>query len=414
MASYKYDAKSGRARRFFRFDGQQFNRTIRISTAREAERACALIEETVEDLKRGKLQMPQDADPAEFILSGGRVAAKPKKASVRADETAEPTTVKWVFDTYFENLTPGSKEANSLGTETVHRKHFVRLLGEKVAFESLGVETIQKYVDKRVREGVGRETIRKELSTLRVIWGWAFKRKHIGSAIGWKMTDLTLPKADERSPFQTWDQIVRRIARDKPDAERQAKLWESLWLDQGQTMECLEWVRENGRHPFLYPMFAFAAFTGARRSEIIRSERDDWDFDSGYVAIRQKKVDESKKFTRRLVAIHPSLVKIMQQWFAEHPGVPWTFCTDDGAPISSKMATKYFRTTLARGKWSVLHGWHVFRHSLASNMASAGTDQRYINEIFGHHTEEMERRYRHLLPCKQELALNSLFQIGSS
>jgi hypothetical protein len=98
MASYKYDAKSGRARLFFRFDGQQFNRTIRVATVREAERACALIEETVEDLKRGKLQMPQDADPAEFILSSGRVAAKPKTAPVRADKVAEPTTVKWVFD----------------------------------------------------------------------------------------------------------------------------------------------------------------------------------------------------------------------------------------------------------------------------------------------------------------------------
>jgi hypothetical protein len=43
-------------------------------------------------------------------------------------------------------------------------------------------------------------------------------------------------------------------------------------------------------------------------------------------------------------------------------------------------------------------------------MASAGVDQRIINEILGHHTEEMERRYRHLLPRKQEHALNGLFR----
>jgi hypothetical protein len=43
-------------------------------------------------------------------------------------------------------------------------------------------------------------------------------------------------------------------------------------------------------------------------------------------------------------------------------------------------------------------------------MASAGVDQRVINEILGHHTEEMERRYRHLLPRKQEHAPSALFR----
>ena len=45
-------------------------------------------------------------------------------------------------------------------------------------------------------------------------------------------------------------------------------------------------------------------------------------------------------------------------------------------------------------------------------MASAGMDQRIINEILGHNTEEMERRYRHLLPRKQADALNALFRVG--
>ena len=58
-------------------------------------------------------------------------------------------------------------------------------------------------------------------------------------------------------------------------------------------------------------------------------------------------------------------------------------------------------------------GWHTFRHSLASNMASAGVDQRIINETLGHHTKEMERRYRHLLPKKQADALHGLFQAAS-
>ena len=102
----------------------------------------------------------------------------------------------------------------------------------------------------------------------------------------------------------------------------------------------------------------------------------------------------------------------MKGWFDNHPGGPWTIATDNGEPIGPRMATKYFRGSLKGGTWSVLHGWHTFRHSLASNMASAGTDQRNISEILGHLTEEMEQRHRHLLPRKQAHALHANFANG--
>ena len=346
MASCKFKAKTGRARFFFGFDGQQFNRTITVASVRDAERACALIEETIQDLKRGKRSLPPDADPAEFLLSGGKVFAAPKSDDGASRKASRFLRLKEVFDIYSENLTPGSKEQNSLGTEAVHRRHFIRLMAEKLDFESLGVERIQKYVDTRAREGIGRETIRKELSTLRVIWGWAYKRKHVGTSADWKMVDLTFPKADEKTPFQTWGQIARKIERDRLDAEHQAKLWECVWLHQQETLECVDWVRENAIHPFLYPMFPFAAYTGACRGEIIRSERDDRDLESGLVTIRQKKADKSKTFTRRNVAVHPALAQVMRQWFQGHPGGSWAICTNDGAPIGVKMATRNFRRTV--------------------------------------------------------------------
>ena len=53
--------------------------------------------------------------------------------------------------------------------------------------------------------------------------------------------------------------------------------------------ELLEYVRENARHGWIYPMFCFAAHTGARRSEILRSRIADFDFQAGSVLIREKK-----------------------------------------------------------------------------------------------------------------------------
>lgn len=411
MASYEYRNKSGTARFFFRYDRKQYNKTLPMESERSAYRLNGLIEETLQDLERGKLAIPEGADVLAFIISGGKVATKPNPVVSNVFQAEDvPATIGGIFETYRATLTPGSKEANSMETEAVHARHFKRVLGADLPFASLGVDTLQKYADKRSREGVVRDTIKKELATLRVVWRWAFQRKHVPTPPVWKMADLTLPKSHEKPPFQTWAQITRKIERGGLMPAKENELWESLWLDQSQTVECLAWVRQHARHPFILPMFAFAAFTGARRSEIIRSERDDWDFEAGLVTLRQKKADKSRSFTRRNVPIHPDLATVMTAWFDNHPGGQWTIANDDGLPIGGRMATKYFRGAVKGGKWSVLHGWHTFRHSLASNMASSGADQRIINEILGHSTDEMERRYRHLLPQKQEHALNSLFQ----
>jgi integrase len=53
----------------------------------------------------------------------------------------------------------------------------------------------------------------------------------------------------------------------------------------------------------------------------------------------------------------------------------------------------------------VVRGFHVFRHSFASNLATEGVDQRFIDEWMGHQTEDMRKRYRHLFPKKKEAFL---------
>jgi integrase len=418
MASCDFNSKTRLARVFFRYEGRQCNRTIPAETRRDGERACALIERTILDLKRDRLALPEGADPIAFIVSGGRtiekhVEERPATPAPVAEcsATKETPTIARVFDIYATTLTAGTKDASSLATEAIHRRHVCRVLGPELPFDALDVAKLQEYVDHRAGE-VGRETIRKELATLKYIWTWAHKRKHVAHAPTWKPADLTLPKGDEKPPFQTWAQITRRVERGGLSTAEQHELWECLWLDQVQTLEILAFARKHARQPVVPLMVAFAAYTGARRSEMIRSERDDWDFAAGTVAIREKKADKSRHFTRRTVPIHPTLADAMRGWFKAHPGGPWTLSTSDGEPLSPLTASRYFRALVKGSKWAVVNGWHVFRHSLASNMASDGHDQRIINEILGHHTEAMERRYRHLLPYRTAHALGSLFRAG--
>jgi integrase len=52
----------------------------------------------------------------------------------------------------------------------------------------------------------------------------------------------------------------------------------------------------------------------------------------------------------------------------------------------------------------------VLRHSFASNCAAGGVDQRLIDGWLGHTTEEMRKRYRHLIPSHEQQAIRGLFE----
>jgi integrase len=407
MASFDHDAASGNYHIRFRFGGKPFKRALRLEDEKEAARVCGVVEEAIKDVKRGRLAIPPGAEVGAFLLSGGKIDGTRQPVSKPCQGTPSA-----LFATYERDLTAGSKEDNSLATERIHRRH---LLGHfrKSAIAGIDHQAIQGYVNIRSAAGVTAVTIRKELATLRMIWNWGVHNGHVNIPLPWKMKRLKFPKGTRREQFQTWEQIGRKVESlrraGELTEERESRLWECLYLDEAQVKDCLEHVRRNAAYPFVHPMFAFCAYTGARRSEILRSELSDWDLANGTVDIRQKKEDSSQEYTLRQVPIHPALSEVMRVWFDRHPGGPFTICTQNQKQIGPRMATKYFTAVLAGSKWSILRGFHVFRHSLASIMASQGIDQRIINEILGHSTEEMVRRYRHLSPQKREQAMGQLF-----
>lgn len=173
-------------------------------------------------------------------------------------------------------------------------------------------------------------------------------------------------------------------------------------------------MKASAQQPFVYPMFVFIALTGCRRSEMLRSERRDLNIVTGKVAIREKKRDRRVRYTYRHVTIHPFLAQVMDDWFAVHPGGLHTFCEQPNVPLTVKAAWYHFKETLTGSKWSVLRGFHVFRHSFVSNLACANTDQRVIDEFVGHQTEAMRKRYRHFFPKAKQDAIEAALGQPSS
>ena len=318
----------------------------------------------------------------------------------------------------------------------MHGRHLVRVLGAKRTLQSLTAPgELQGYINARLEETYLRNgeersvtggTVKKEVQTLATIWRWAHDQGHTKVQFPVSLPKkLVFPRGEQRSPFQTWEQIERRISKKKLSATKVADLWESLFLDAKQVEEVLDHVQKNATEPWVYSAFLFVAHTGARRSEMLRAEIDDFDWKADEVLIRERKRKKGELTFR-----HVPLTRRMREHFKKHKDGRFAVAVrpketdrvlaktagDDVDQVEAyvQWAARYtwfaIKEVLKGSKWEVLHGYHIFRHSYISNLASMGVDQRQIDAIVGHETEAMRQRYRHLFPKDQAKAVSLVFE----
>ena len=389
-------------------------------------------------LKQRLIVLPQGTGIVSFVEHDG----KPPDLGPRLPNAPrKAVTLGHLKEGYLTTHANGTLETNSLDTRKLHLGHFVRVLGESFPVGELSLAKLQEYVNQRAKARISPVTIRKEMATLRAAWNWGEPMELTSGRLPTK--GLRYPKADEKLPFMTMAEIERNIAAGGDPAV----LWEAVYLLLPEIDELLEAVKERAAHPFIYPLFCFAAHTGARRSEILRAKVSDLDFAGETILIHEKKRTRGQRTTRR-VPMTSLLKEALLEWLAVHPGGPWLFChhgqvrrsrkrsvttghrgektrsssakgrmagvrkrtdTASGQPLTRNEYHDHFKRTLAGAKWERIRGGHVFRHSFCSNLAMKGVDQRIIDEFVGHQTEQQQKRYGHLAPNTKAQALKSVF-----
>jgi integrase len=420
MASIHEDKRTGNWIVMFRFGGKQFRRSCETASKSDAVSTKARVEDTIRLLNLGRISIPPDADPGVWIMSEGKLTEKPKLPKHELRRLDEICTA-YIADQI-------GKAKNTIACEEIHVRHLKRLLGESTHLSAITLATIQGYINTRSKTKcrdklLSGRTIRKELATFRQIWDWARKRQYVAAECPLydegRRWAVTLPKPMEKEKFQTWEQIKRRIARGGSTPQKKKELWDSLFLDEYQIAELLKHVKEHASYPFIYPMFVFAAYTGARRGEIRRSHIDDFDFESGQVTLRERKRKKEMAESVRFVPLHPKLAEVIREWFKIHPGGSYTIAgplrmrgrkeKTEFVEMTPDEANHHFKFTLEDSKWKVLRGFHVLRHSFGSNLARSGKVPRdTIAKWMGHTTEEMKDHYQHLFPQDGQSQINVL------
>ena len=395
----------------FRYQGRRFNRSLATKSDTRAGRLKGEIEETLDLVRRGRLTPPPDATAAEFwnfIRSGGKLTELPTltKTITHADAWKE----------YFNAIPEGAKENSSLKTEKTHSRHFKSFLDANRPFNDIATrKNLVAYVKKRLQDTgrygrtVSPNTLVKELQTFRQLWGFVKREGYVRGTN--PVDEVSIPKSDEKEPFRTYDEIKAIVDRGGLEQNEARELWGCLFLRETEIInEVLplyqHYAAANPLERYAYPMAAFHCFTSARRSEMLRSRCDDL---GGRVRLREKKRCRTKRMTFRYVDMHQRLKEIMDDWLANHPGGQYTFCKDDGSPLTADDAHRTLKRVLRRTKWECIRGFHVLRHSFASNAARRGIHPDIIDRWMGHQTNEMHRRYLHLFPEDMKSAIETMF-----
>lgn len=414
------------------FKGKRHTFTIGKVSEREAANKASQVEYLLMRLKQGLIELPEGCDIVAFLQHDG----KPPLQKVQKPETA---TLGLLRDRYLETHENGTVERN---TQELRRGHFKRLsayFGDDLELCRLDIAQLQRYVDARSKE-VTATTVRKELATFRTAWNWGELFKLTSGRF--PNRGLRFSKVAEKPPFMTRAEAERMIA----GGGDPKTVWEAVYLTAEEIPRLLEYVKQHAAHPFIYPMIAFAAHTGARRSEIIRATVGDIDMVGGVVTLREKKKKRGMETSRR-VPMSATLKAILQDWLKIRPECNTLFCHSGYIPRSKKRsrttghqsgkqrptskkgreaglkaraaikpsgitkdeAHNHLKITLQGSEWEYLRGWHTLRHSFISLCAAQNIDQRMVESWVGHVSPEIHRRYVHLRPDKQAEAINKAF-----
>jgi integrase len=429
--------RNGSYRVLFSHHGKLHTFTIGKVEKGEAESKARQVDYLLMRLKQRLLVLPENTDIVTFIEHDGK---PPNAGPTLPSAPRQVVTIGLLRDRYLSTHANGTIEANSLDTCKLHLSHFCRVFGEGSPIGELSLAKLQEYVNQRAVAKLSPITIRKEIATLRAAWNWG---EPMGLTAGkFPNRGLRYPKADEKLPFMTMAEIERRVAGGAdPDM-----LWEALYLQASELAELLAQVKKNAAHPWIYPLFCFAAHTGARRSELLRALVADVDFEENTVLVREKKRSRGQRTTRR-VPLTPFLKTVLKKWLSVHPGGPALFChagtvarskkrsrttghqngKNRPSSLKDRMVTvkrreqaaqaaltrnevhDHFKRVLAGTKWEGMRGLHTLRHSFISACASKGVDQRLVQEWAGHMNEATSKRYRHLYPSTQQQAIKGVF-----
>ena len=330
--------------------------------------------------RRYRLRAPSNnrSDAADYehrlreqLSRGGEVSREALMRSATASPRLADFAERWLAEYVVGNLKPSTQRTYAKRL----RSCIVPYLGAK------RLEDIDVYAIERLKAHLActlqPRTVNKTLSVL---------RKCLETAIEWGIP--------ARSPRVKW-------LREPP------RRFHFLSVAESDALLCAV-----QRDPWRL-MVLCALRTGLRLGELIGLRWEDIDFERRQLSVRRSVsygIESSPKNNRfRYV---PLASDLFHELASKRREGGWVFL-HRGSPVTSSSATNALRRACEQAGLRPL-GWHVLRHTFASQLASDGHSLYKIQWLLGHSDPKMTQIYAHLAPSALHGAVERLVELRAA
>jgi integrase len=394
-----YDKHKKSYRLHFCCHGKQY-RQYYIPNQQAAYCLQSKINQLIIQFKNGLIAPAHGVSLQDFIFNSA--VQKPTAEQV---SNISLTTLSDLIEEYRRLSMPPAKAASSYATEDVHLKHLQKFLAQHKTPELLLAEVevgfFNSYKRFRYDQGVKTDTVNKELSTFQGMFRIALENRYVERNV---VRDVKRDKSEVPCDrFRTRAEINELLSSGTYSTSEIKEIKRFCYLTVQEVEEFIALTKDH----WLYPIIVTAAYTGMRRGELSNLQWADVDMERKIIHVKSHKQSQKQKQALRSIPIHERLFPVLQEQKLKTDLKRWVFAWEDGAKRDEGTMTDTLRRLVTGGPFEGI-GYHAFRHSVASNLAQKGADQREIDQILGHQTEAMRKRYQHLFPKQIRNAIDKL------
>lgn len=291
---------------------------------------------------------------------------KRKIHHVSAEDGVDPNSVWGMYQTWLDiKLSEGRNTRSTAENEKARRKiaeQFCEFVGKETPFAAITTKHVLEFKTRLLKDKITHRTVDNKLNKI----SGCFKRLRPGTI-------------DPFEGFTSKKEVYENQEKKKGD------------FSDEQVLKMIDASRKQSEAFHWYIMLA--AYTGARKSELVWLEKDDFDFDTNVV-----KFNYDKEFTgktpgaKRQVPLHQKL-KGIDKYVQS--------CGKRVFPFSKSSVDRWFKEiqkeadafgTKIDGENHTL-SFHSFRHCVETRLLNADVSIDRVNIIIGHSRTALAKRY---------------------
>ncbi len=240
----------------------------------------------------------------------------------------------------------------------------------KLRLDRINPFELERFKRKRLEDGLKKSSINREIGLLKSM---------LKTAVEWELTDKNAAK--EAKLFKLDEPLSDRVL----SHEEECRLLTAC--DESEL---------RFRAPHLKSIILIALYTGLRRGEILRLKWADIDFERNVLIVRKSKTSSGRG---RRVGLNSLLRQTLLSSFEEEHGEwvfpsPKRFQTPNEAERHIGDVKNAFRRAVCLSGIEPIT-FHQLRHTFCSRLADAGIPMPVIQDLAGHASIIMTRRYTH-------------------